>query len=109
MSTYFVYVTAKDREEALRIGRNLVEERVVACVNILDGMSSLYWWDGAVQEDQEAVLVAKTTESCVERVVERIKTLHSYECPCAVAWPIATGNPAYLQWVHEEAQPRPTG
>ena len=104
MSAYFVYMTAKDRDEACRVGRALVDERLVACVNVFDNMTSLYWWEGKVQEDQEAVLIAKTTEASVEAVVERVKMLHSYECPCVVAWPIQAGNPAYLQWLEQEVR-----
>lgn len=99
MSVHFLYVTAADREEARRIGRALVEEKLVACVNILGGVESIYWWEGAVQEGREVALVAKTTAEQVDRVVERVKALHSYDCPCIVAWPITEGNSAFLSWV----------
>ena len=104
MNTVFVYMTAKNREEALNIGRSLVEERLVACVNVFERMTSLYWWDGAIQEDQEAVLIAKTKQSLVDAVTMRIRSLHSYECPCVVSWSIESGNEAYLDWVCRETQ-----
>ena len=104
MDLRFVYMTAGSREEARRIGRTLVEERLAACVNILDGMNSLYWWQGAVQDEQETVLIAKTRAGLLERLTERVKALHSYRCPCVVALPIAGGNPAFLQWIADETE-----
>jgi len=102
MTACLVYVTASSREEALQIGRVLVEERLVACVNVLDGMTSLYWWQGAIEEGQEAVLIAKTRQELVDRIIDRVKPLHSYECPCIVAWPIEKANPDYLNWIADE-------
>ena len=104
MAYRFVYMTAGSPEEARSIGRTLVEERLAACVNILDGMNSLYWWEGAVQDEQETVLIAKTRAELLERLTERVKALHSYSCPCVVALPIEGGNPAFLQWIAEETE-----
>jgi periplasmic divalent cation tolerance protein len=104
MAFRFVYMTTSGPEEARRIGRTLVEERLAACVNILEGMRSMYWWEGAVQDAHEAVLIAKTREELVERLTERVKALHSYSCPCVVALPIEGGNPAFLQWIAEETE-----
>jgi periplasmic divalent cation tolerance protein len=95
-------MTASRREEALEIGRALVNERLVACVNVLDGMTSLYWWKGEVQEESEAVLVAKTLSDRVPRVISRIREMHSYECPCVVALPIVQGNAPFLEWIGNE-------
>lgn len=100
----WLYMTAGGRDEALKLGRALVEERLVACVNVFDGATSLYWWDGGVQEDAETIVVAKTRASGVERVVERVKELHSYDCPCVVALPIVGGNPAFVQWIGDEVE-----
>jgi periplasmic divalent cation tolerance protein len=100
--TKLIYVTTSDRDEARRIGRTLVEERLVACVNILDGMESMYWWHGAIQEATEAVLIGKTREDLVASVVDRVKELHSYECPCVVSLPIEDGNLGFLGWIDEE-------
>jgi periplasmic divalent cation tolerance protein len=104
MSYRFVYMTAGSHEEARRIGRTLVEERLAACVNILTGMNSMYWWEGAVQDDEEAVLIAKTRTELLERLTERVRSLHSDQCPCVVALPIEGGNPAYLRWLGEETR-----
>lgn len=98
----FVYVTAANKADALTIGRTLVEERLAACANVFDGMSSVYHWQNAVEESQEAVLIVKTRTSLVPAVIERIKELHSYTCPCIVSWPLHAGNPDYLNWLAAE-------
>ena len=98
----FVYVTTNDRAEALEIGRALVEARLAACANIIEPVTSIYWWESAVQEDAETVLVLKTQAELVESLTERVKALHSYACPCVVALPIEGGNPAYLDWIADE-------
>lgn len=98
----FIYMTAKDKSEALGIARVLVEERLAACANVFNALTSLYWWQGAVQEETEVGLIAKTTEDLVERVIARVREIHSYSCPSIVAWPIHTGNPEYLNWISGE-------
>ena len=98
----FIYVTARNRDEALEIGRFLVQQRLVACANVLGGMTAVYWWEGKVEEGDEVVLIAKTTADLVERVTAAVKERHGYECPCVIALPIVAGLPAYLQWVHDE-------
>lgn len=106
MKAAFVYMTARDRNEAMKIGRALVEERLAACVNIFNHVCSLYWWEGAVQEESEVGFIAKTTTDRIEQLTERVKELHSYSVPCVVAWPVEGGNPAYLEWIREESRPR---
>ncbi len=97
-----IYVTAPDREAALTLARALVGERLVACANVLDGATSVYWWEGKVCEGPEAVLICKTRAGLVDKVIARVRELHSYACPCVVALPIAAGNPAYLDWIRAE-------
>ncbi len=103
MSVCVCYVTAGSREEALKIGRALVEQRLAACANVIAGMTSVYWWESALEEATEAVLVLKTRAELVPRLTDRVKELHSYDCPCVVAWTIDDGNPDYLRWVREES------
>jgi periplasmic divalent cation tolerance protein len=105
ISACWVYMTASSPEEARRIGRALVEERLAACANILPGMTSFYRWQGMVDEGQETVLIAKTRMELVDSLTARVKTLHSYSVPCVVALPIVGGNPDFLQWIAEEAGP----
>jgi len=102
--TSWVYMTSASLEEARRIGKALVQERLVACVNLLPGMESLYWWEGEVTQGQEVVLVAKTPSRLVPALTTRVKALHSYSCPCVVAVPIEQGNPDYLSWIVEETR-----
>ena len=104
MKLSLVYITAEDADEARAIGRELVEYRLAACVNIIDGVNSLYWWDGAVQDDHEAVLIAKTKEALVPELIEKAKELHSYECPCIVTVPIQAGNADFMQWIEDETR-----
>ncbi len=104
MKPNLVYMTARDKDEAGRIGRALVEARLAACVNVLDGVRSMYWWEGAVQDEAEAVLIAKTTEALVPALIEKVKELHSYECPCVVTLLILNGNPDFLKWIEDETR-----
>ncbi len=107
MAFVWVYMTAASAAEAAALGRALVEERLAACVNIIDGMRSLYWWDGAVQEGAEAVVIAKTRADLLDGLTARVKALHSYSCPCVVALPILGGNAGYLDWIAAETAPVP--
>lgn len=99
MQTYFIYMTAKDKDEARHIGRYLVESGLAACVNILDHMNAIYIWQGELQDDQEAVMIAKTTEEKVPELIAEVKARHSYDVPCVVALPIADGHPEFLNWI----------
>lgn len=102
MSQSLIYSTAASREEAAAIGRKLVEERLCACANVLGGATSFYWWEGAVSEASEAVLIAKTRDDLVEAVTARIKELHSYDCACVAAMAITGGNKDFLDWIDRE-------
>lgn len=105
MEARMIYITCRDREQALHIGKELVEARLAACANLLDQMTSLYWWEGKVVQDQECVLLLKTQAGCVEPLMQRVRELHSYEVPCIIALPIVAGNPDYLHWIAQETQP----
>ena len=97
-----LYMTAGDREEALALARMLVGERLAACANVLGAATSVYRWEGAVKEEGEVVLVAKTVEDRVEAAASRVREAHSYDSPCVVALPISGGDAAFLSWVQEE-------
>ena len=105
MDLRFVYITCKDADEARRIGKTLVEQRLAACANVLDGMTSFYWWEGQVQDDREAVLIVKTRSDLMEELTDRVCQLHSYDLPCVVGLPFSEGNPEYLAWVQAETKP----
>lgn len=106
MSAVLVYITAESAEQAERIGRTLVEERLAACVNILPGMRSIYHWQGAIETASETVLLAKTRQSLAEALVARVTALHSYDTPCAVVLPITGGLPDFLSWIEAETGPQ---
>jgi periplasmic divalent cation tolerance protein len=97
-------MTAGDREEARKIGRQLVEAKLAACVNIIDNMNSMYMWQGKIQDDDEVILIAKTTEDRVPELTEKVKALHSYDCPCILCIPVSGGNKEFLDWIASEVK-----
>jgi periplasmic divalent cation tolerance protein len=102
-----IYMTCANSDEAKRLARALVGERLAACANILGPVRSFYWWDGAVQDDGEVALTAKTTPALVDALTARVCELHSYDVPCVVALPLVGGNGEYLAWIGAEATGRP--
>jgi periplasmic divalent cation tolerance protein len=104
IKTVMLYITASNKKEAKKIGTILVKERLVACVNIIDKIQSVYWWKGKIEEGAEAALIAKTRLSIVKKTMARVRELHSYECPCIIALPIIDGNPAFLEWIAHETK-----
>ncbi len=99
-----VMVTCGSRAEAERISSQLIEERLVACVNIAGRIRSLFRWKGAAARESESLLLMKTRRELFERLCERVEELHSYETPEVVAFPIVAGSPAYLEWVRESTE-----
>ena len=102
MKINFVYIVFGNMDEARSVGKELVSKRLAACVNIIDNMSSMYWWENEIQDDTEIVLIAKTKEELVPDLIAKVKSMHSYECPCIASFPIADGNKAFLDWVRNE-------
>lgn len=102
MEALFVYVTCKDRAEALNVGRAAVEARLAACANVVDGMASIYWWEGKLETSTEAILIMKSRSAHLEDLTALVKAVHSYSVPCVVAMPIVGGNPDYLDWLLRE-------
>jgi len=98
------YITFSEKETAYDLGRTLINEGLVACVNLIDGMESMYRWKGQVESDQEIIMIAKTTQEYVRAMTQRVMELHPYECPCILTFSPNTdeGNPDYLQWLVEE-------
>lgn len=103
MQYHSIYITTKDEEEARRIGRKLVEEKLAACINI-HPIKSIYRWGGGIEEEEETALLVKTKAELADEVIERVKELHSYEVPCIVSLPIEKGNPDYLKWIKESTK-----
>ena len=99
-----VYTTYPSIVEAERAGRAIVEQRLAACVNILPGMVSHYWWQGAVERGEEVVMIIKTRASLAERVSEAVKADHSYTTPAIVVLPVEQVDAAYLAWLLAETE-----
>jgi len=99
-----VYATFADGEEAARIARTLVEERLAACANILGPCRSIYRWQGRIEDGSEVAVLFKTRADSSQSLIERLAELHGYEVPAAVAWPIAEALPAYAGWVVAETE-----
>ena len=104
MTAVLIYVTTSSREEAETIARSVVADRLAACANVMSGMTSFFWWEGNVPAEQEFPLILKSREELVEPLTAKIKLLHSYDCPCVVAVPIAQGNPDFLEWIAANTQ-----
>jgi len=101
-SLCLLYVTAGDVAEAKRLGRAVVEARLAACANILPAMTSIYRWQGAMEEAEEVVLLVKTTEAARLAATELLIREHSYDEPCVVALPITGGADGFLGWVRDQ-------
>ena len=99
-----VLVTTPTPERAAEIARALVEERLAACGNVLPAIRSIYRWEGKVQDDQEALLVLKSTRDRFEALRDRVLALHPYQVPEVIALPVEAGSAAYLAWIAGETR-----
>jgi periplasmic divalent cation tolerance protein len=100
----FVYTTYPSLVEAESAGRRLLERRLAACVNILPGMVSHYWWQGAIERADEVVMIIKTRASRVDSVRQAVKETHAYTTPAIAVLSIEGGDPAYLNWLMAETE-----
>ena len=98
-SAIIIFITASSAEEAENIATALVEEKLVACVNIIPQIKSIYWWEGKVCKDNEVMLVSKTKRYLFTTLMDRVKSLHSYEVPEIISFPISEGSTEYLSWI----------
>lgn len=99
---FLIYVTVPSADEAARIGRALIEARLAACANVIGPVRSIFRWQGAVRDDSEYILIAKTRRANVDALTARTVELHSYTLPCVVAMPIEGGNAPFLEWIAAE-------
>lgn len=104
MKINLTYMTAGSKDEARMIGKALINSGLAACVNIIANMNAMYMWDGKLQDDNETILIAKSTKKQVPYLIEKVKSLHSYDCPCIVSLPVSDGNPEFLKWVADAVQ-----
>ena len=104
-STYIViFITTATTNEAQRISKVLLEQRKVACVNIVPRVNSLFWWENKVDLAHESLLIVKTKASLLNEVIKVVREIHSYDIPEIIALPIIGGNQDYLEWIGEEVK-----
>lgn len=96
-----IYVTAKDEREAKKIATRLLEDKLVACANIISGIQSMYWWQGKIDQSREVLIVLKSKKILVKKIIKAVKSVHSYDCPEVIALPIVHGSNDYLQWIND--------
>src|SRR5258706_2392503 len=100
-----IYITCKDNKEAKKIGTALLAKRLCACINILDGMNSTYFWppkSGKLEEAHESVLLVKTLEKKFTEIEEEVRRLHSYDTPSVMAFPVTQVSKKYYEWIAGE-------
>ena len=96
-----ILITCAHRRQANKIARALVEKRLVACVNIVDKIKSIFWWQGRIDSGNEVLLIAKSKKSLILKVIKQVKSLHSYQVPEVIALAVIDGNKDYLNWINE--------
>lgn len=99
MEYFIFYVTVPNLEEGKKIGKSLVENKLAACVNIVDKVHSIYEWQGKIEEDTEFLLIIKTTSELSDRVIDKIEEIHSYDVPECIGFKIERGSKPYLDWI----------
>lgn len=102
-----VLITASSEQEAETIGKALVESRLAACVNISAGIRSLFWWQGAIDRQEEVLMMVKSRSDLLPSLIETVTRLHSYTVPEVVALPILSGSSDYLAWMDESLRSMP--
>ncbi|WP_052374404.1 divalent-cation tolerance protein CutA [Methanobacterium sp. SMA-27] len=99
-----VYITTSGALESKKIARKLLEEKLVACINIIPTIESVYLWKGTIEEDSESIMFVKTKSVLVGKVIKRIEQLHSYEIPCILEIRVNNGSNNYLKWMESELE-----
>lgn len=97
-----VFVTVPGLKDGNRISKGILISRLAACVNIIPGVRSMYWWEGKIARANEAMLVVKTTRNQYRRLERKILELHPYEVPEIIAIPLVAGSPQYIEWIKRE-------
>jgi periplasmic divalent cation tolerance protein len=96
------YITCENNNQALQIGKSLVQEHLAACANIIPQITSVYFWEEKLCEDKEALLLIKTIKDKTESIIRRVKELHSYRVPACVFYPACSGLKEYMDWIREK-------
>ncbi len=96
-----VLITASSNDEAAKVGTSLVEEHLAACVNIVPGIRSIFFWEGKIQNEQEILLLCKSRQQLLDKLISRVKELHSYTIPEILALSVIGGSSDYLSWLRD--------
>lgn len=99
MKYIIVLMTASTKDEANKVIRVLLEEKQIVCANIIENISSLFWWNGKIEEEKEVLVIMKSTRIHFEKLSKRIMELHSYDIPEILSIPIENGSSSYLDWM----------
>jgi periplasmic divalent cation tolerance protein len=103
-----VLSTFASAEEARRVARALVEKKLAACVNVISGIRSVYRWEDAIVDEEEVLLVIKSSRTLIQELMDEIERLHSYEVPEVIALPVVDGSERYLAWMNRELAHKPS-
>jgi periplasmic divalent cation tolerance protein len=103
-----VFTTFANADDAARVARTLVEERLIACGNVLPGVRSLYRWEGKVADQPEVMMLMKTRKQDWTALISRLHELHPYDTPECIAIRIAAGAPKYMAWLEAALEPETT-
>ncbi|MHA1989601.1 MAG: divalent-cation tolerance protein CutA [Candidatus Hodarchaeales archaeon] len=99
----FVYITNPDKKTAKKIANNLLEKRLIACVNLYD-IESMYWWEETIVDGPEVVMIAKTTSDKFDELKNEVEASHPYSVPCVIQIPVSNSNESYKKWILDETQ-----
>jgi periplasmic divalent cation tolerance protein len=101
MDEIVVFITASDEDEAAKIAKALVANRLAGCVNIIKDIRSIYSWQGKIEDEKEVLMIVKTQKTLFDTLMKKVKELHSYTVPEIIALPIIAGSEDYLKWLNE--------
>ncbi len=96
-----ILVTTKDKKEAQQIAKGLLSAKLIACANMIEGVQSMFWWEGKIDSAKETLLVLKTKQSSFKKVEAKVRLLHSYKVPEIIALPVLAGSTDYLKWIED--------
>jgi len=99
-----IFVTAANKKEAEKVASALIKEKLAACVNIIENLHSMFWWQGKVNRLKEVLLIVKSKKTLMNKLIKKIKSLHSYAVPEIIALPIVAGDKKYLKWINESTR-----
>ena len=105
MSYLIVFMTASNMEEAENIVYALLKEKLIACGNIVESVSSFFWWQGSIESEEEVLVIMKSSEKLFEKLQKRVSELHSYDVAEILALPVVAGSAAYLAWLKDSLEP----